>query len=666
VAYTKQVWRNFPDRSTPVSAERLNHMEEGIAAAGSGAAFAPLNGKRAVGKDELTINVQDYGATGDGDPNKNNGTGDTAALQTAINAAAPSGNNRYGSTVFIPKGYSSYRYTQLTIPPGTRIVSNGAILQPVRSTAADAMGPSVIIAPATFPSDPGSGYGKYVRISNVTFSGSGDPYSYPRLVQSDTDPYSNERNRVGITIRTMIDVVFEHVYVDHFKIGIHMRDVYDSKFTDVQLMACGYSYDDNNSVTVTVTDTPVKVMGGIPGDGFMVYNTGGVRSFLGSDSNVSSTNATITQNAGTDDNWMANTDLWAVAAPGTTTTIRYELAGVNQFTTGFGYALWLDEYNDCTNANKFSDCHIESCPLFIRITSEGRQNNFVNCKFENRCPIADDMSSQSIIWFDDAMENTFSACLFTEDYTRQKPVIRADTPNFGTLNNYQGAQAATFANCTFFAARSASAMWFKGSFINGFGNIFNRTGGGLALAPFNLSQHCTFIGNRIVMADLNSKVWRITGTSNNIRDNDVIGPTGTSVGAYMQLDAGATNNLIDLGTLQGSFNSRLALAAGVDMSTNVVTHRARPYPSSNLTNNATTISVTLSDFLRVSYSTPVTVTALTNGYIGQQVTILSTNGNLTFQNNSSLITKSGGDTAAIAARGANRFQCIDVGVWKEI
>ena len=30
VEYVKQIWKNKPDTSTPVSAERLNHMEEGI------------------------------------------------------------------------------------------------------------------------------------------------------------------------------------------------------------------------------------------------------------------------------------------------------------------------------------------------------------------------------------------------------------------------------------------------------------------------------------------------------------------------------------------------------------------------------------------------------------------------------------------------------------
>ena len=29
-AYVKQLWKNKPDTSTPLSAERLTHMEEGI------------------------------------------------------------------------------------------------------------------------------------------------------------------------------------------------------------------------------------------------------------------------------------------------------------------------------------------------------------------------------------------------------------------------------------------------------------------------------------------------------------------------------------------------------------------------------------------------------------------------------------------------------------
>lgn len=714
MAYIKTDWQGLPSLATAINETRLDHLETqydeatayadnadnrlsstlqtAIAAAvtnfntsigntntnvtnltntiGSITAQLPSGGVKAVGKNELVFNVQDFGAAGDGDPNKNGGQGDTAALQACIDAAAPNASNRYGSIVFIPKGYASYRFTQLRIPPGTRIESNGAVLQVVKTDAADQMGPAIIIGPYNVPTLSGANYGKYIRISDLTISGSGDPYSYPRVAQTDADPYSAERNRVGLEIRTMIDVVLKHVYVDHFKIGIHMRDVYDSKFTDVQIHACGYSYDDVHDVTVTLTDTPKKIYAPVAGDGFMVYNTSSTRSYLGPTSAVSSTNYKYAQNAGTDNSWLPNTELWAVAAPGETATIRYELAGVGEFTRGFGYALWLDEFLDTTNANKFDDCHIESCPLFIRFSSESRQNNFVNCKFENRCPIADDMSSQSMIWFDSTMENTFDACLFTEDYTRQKPVIRADTPVMATLTNYQGAQAATFIGCIFFAARSAQAMWFKGSYATFLGNIFNRTGGGLAVHPFNIGTEVQFAYNRIVFADLNVKCFRITAGNNTINNNNVIAITGTNSGNFVQLDAGAVSaggNIIDMGNLTGSVSTRLAIAAGTtDLGTNVITHKGRPYPSSNVTNNSATPGVGMLEFMYLSYNTPTTITNFLQGYTGQRLTIISTNSNVTYQNNANLVTLSGADTAAIAGRGATTWINTGNGVWKQV
>lgn len=47
MAYEQQTWVDYPDTSTPISAARLNHMEEGIANAGSirTGTDAPTGGK---------------------------------------------------------------------------------------------------------------------------------------------------------------------------------------------------------------------------------------------------------------------------------------------------------------------------------------------------------------------------------------------------------------------------------------------------------------------------------------------------------------------------------------------------------------------------------------------------------------------------------------------
>lgn len=64
MAYTKQTWTDGSAGGTPVTAARLGHLEDGIAAA-------------AV---RLAVDVRDFGAVGDGSAD------DTAAIQTALNS----------------------------------------------------------------------------------------------------------------------------------------------------------------------------------------------------------------------------------------------------------------------------------------------------------------------------------------------------------------------------------------------------------------------------------------------------------------------------------------------------------------------------------------------------------------------------------------------------
>jgi len=47
MGYTKQTWQNLPNKTTPLSAARLNHMEDGIFAAAqdAGTAISGLTNK---------------------------------------------------------------------------------------------------------------------------------------------------------------------------------------------------------------------------------------------------------------------------------------------------------------------------------------------------------------------------------------------------------------------------------------------------------------------------------------------------------------------------------------------------------------------------------------------------------------------------------------------
>lgn len=87
MGYVKQVWADDPSTTSPISAARLNHLETQYDAAMTDAAAAY------VAKGSKDVNVKDYGAVGNGS------TDDTAAIQSAINAAATN-----GGPVFIPRG----------------------------------------------------------------------------------------------------------------------------------------------------------------------------------------------------------------------------------------------------------------------------------------------------------------------------------------------------------------------------------------------------------------------------------------------------------------------------------------------------------------------------------------------------------------------------------
>ncbi len=94
--YTKQTWVNFPDNTTPVSAARLTHMEDGIFGANT------------------VHNVKAYGATGDGV------TDDAAAIQAALTAVGTT-----GGVVYLPEG-TYIIGTPLVVPSWTPFTMKGS------------------------------------------------------------------------------------------------------------------------------------------------------------------------------------------------------------------------------------------------------------------------------------------------------------------------------------------------------------------------------------------------------------------------------------------------------------------------------------------------------------------------------------------------------------
>lgn len=94
MVYTKQTWTDGPSGSTPISAARLLHMEDGIAAAAAA----------------VVINPAEFGAVGD------SVVDDTAAIQAAIDAAASSALG--ARTVVMLSPGATYKVTTLRMKKG--------------------------------------------------------------------------------------------------------------------------------------------------------------------------------------------------------------------------------------------------------------------------------------------------------------------------------------------------------------------------------------------------------------------------------------------------------------------------------------------------------------------------------------------------------------------
>lgn len=212
MAYSKQTWANGPDGGTPLSADRLGHIEDGIEAAAQTAdAALPKTGGTVTS--DLTVagtlkangvtdwvNVKTYGATGDGT------TDDTSAIQAAIDAAADG-----GGVVYLPAGTYSIS-AALTISSDVALCGAGMDASTIEQTAEDEHG--------VYGADVGR-----VVLRDLRISGPVDG-----LTLGDQDGVFFEQT--GATPAQ--NLCMENVFIDHFsRHGVNVEDPVTSTFLNV-------------------------------------------------------------------------------------------------------------------------------------------------------------------------------------------------------------------------------------------------------------------------------------------------------------------------------------------------------------------------------------------------------------------------------------------------
>lgn len=175
MSYTKQTWADAPTGGTPITAARLNYMENGIADAATGTGGGGTD----------AFDVTTYGATGDGTTN------DTAAVQTALDAADTAG----GGVVHFPRG--TYICGNLTARSNTAIVGEGASVSIIRQ---------VLGAQYALSVNPGSGgtpdpaqNTHDVAIRDIGFRGT-----------SDVDGFSEQVHLLNMNAVSRVDITRCH------------------------------------------------------------------------------------------------------------------------------------------------------------------------------------------------------------------------------------------------------------------------------------------------------------------------------------------------------------------------------------------------------------------------------------------------------------------------
>lgn len=335
------------------------------------------------------------------------------------------------------------------------------------------------------------------------------------------------------------------------------------------------------------------------------------------------------------------------------------------YSTGYGYALELDEALDHSNANKFGNLHMEGGPLFILFNGGSRQNNFYGCKFENRTAAEDDTSSRSPIWMQDANDNQFVNCMFTEDHVRGKHYIRQDIVDSSYSTTMNVRQVLLVSNCVFFSNSSSKGLWARGGAMKFIGCHFTRTdgkAGSSSLYPFIFNSDSSIVNCTVTFADEGTQFVRLESTRNWIKDNNIIGQSSVaSTGALYFLASTATFNHIEENETAGNFSTAISTTL-TDYGNNIF--RRSTTPSKTVT-TGTVPNVLFCEVLTLSHSSATNVSGFSGGHNGKRLVLRASNGNVTLVHNSSTMYLKGSTNKVLTSNDMLELVNND-GIWREI
>jgi len=348
--------------------------------------------------------------------------------------------------------------------------------------------------------------------------------------------------------------------------------------------------------------------------------------------------------------------------------VEIKWSGYGLDNSNYAHAIQFLGSLDNSNNNRFTNLHMEQCPMMMLFDNNSRQNSFVNSKFEDGTETEKNTSTISPFYFKQSIETMFTGGFFSVDYTSDVPVIRTDDNSNSYLTTYNVRQAVKFSNLLLFANSLNKARWFVG-YNTEFSNVtVQRAYGSSAGFAFDFASRNTFRGGSITMATNDSNFFRITG-DNNVLDKPTLVTFGDGAGAStaaITLSSGATRNYLDYlitGSVGNEFSAGPAFGTAGTLGNNIVVN-ARD-------NNASTSgggqkNVLHKEYLKLTDGSAQTYTGFLNGFTGQKITIFATTANVTLQHGTTAnaIAMKSGANVPLATNETRTFVNID-GVWRE-
>jgi len=287
--------------------------------------------------------------------------------------------------------------------------------------------------------------------------------------------------------------------------------------------------------------------------------------------------------------------------------------------------------SDCANALKFIGLHIEFTNYFLNLEHSSRHNQFIACKFEAG---NNNLNTHSMITCDNTLENVFSACqfvygnknvpLFNCNYSHIALIGRCMLTSGGVIYDENNIGA------LFVYSRNGSIIIDSCIIDNIYADSYS----------FDIDSDSIFTNNHIFATPKNStfNIVKINGNRTTISNNKIINVSNTNTITTGSLFY-CTNsgNVIKNNSINGKYYKEYS-ADSAYLLYNI-------YKSflSNISITYTTGATINSDHnsIILSYTNNEQINTISGGFNGQEITIISTNNNVTITNNNNIRTKGG-------------------------